>query len=244
MAWQAAPIAAVALLLLGLREPARTGVARKAPPLAAAWPLFLRFQNVIAPVLAGIVLIEVGLGGALVWTAPVLQRTFGMSPNAVGGIVATALLLGGILGPVAGGFIADLCQRTGGPRRTMTAISALTALAAVAAAYPLVPQSAVPILLVLFITLIFAIVVMGVTLFTLVVPSEIRGFCQAVLAGACVVAGAGVAPLAVSVLSGALGGPAKLSDALALICVVTSMAAALIFLLFRKAYAKAGEALP
>jgi hypothetical protein len=89
-------------------------------------------------------------------------------------------------------------------------------------------------LLILFMTLVGSIVVMATALFTVVIPNELRGLCTSVAAAACVLFGTGLAPITVSVLSGALGGPQTLGKALTLVCVVVGIVCAIAFVLARR----------
>lgn len=48
------------------------------------------------------------------------------------------MLVGGVLGPVVGGLIADFCERSGGPRRSLVVLAVLALLCIPTAFYPLV----------------------------------------------------------------------------------------------------------
>jgi MFS family permease len=222
MAGLACPLVPVMLLILVMREPPRSGVVVKNPSTKKSVVELWRLQSVIAPVICGIVLIEIGLGAALVWTAPAFSRGFNLSPNAVGVIVAAALVVSGVFGPIAGGVLADRCQQTGGPRRTMRVLTGLALLAAPSGLFPIVPRSGLAsVVFVAFITIASAIIVMGSTLLTVVNPNELRGLCMSLLVAAAVLFGVGLSPVTVSLLSGALGGPAMIGTALALVAMAT-----------------------
>jgi len=86
-------------------------------------------------------------------------------------------------------------------------------------------------LLTLSMTLIIAVATMGMALFTIVIPNELRGLCMAVLTAAILLFALAVAPLAVSVLSDFLGGMTTISRALSIVCVAAAVLAATAFAL-------------
>jgi MFS family permease len=207
MLWLTVPMVVVIFSTLLMREPPRTGLVIKNPSPRQSFIELWRYRSVIAPLMLGLILAEMAVLAVLTWAAPALSRSFGLSPGQVGAVVAMALLVSGVVGPVAGGMLADFCQRVGGPRGTLTALTGLSLLAAPAGLFAVMPaMTAASVLLVAFMTLIGAIMVTGIALFTIVVPNELRGLCMATLAGAQVIFGVALAPVTVSLLSGALGG--------------------------------------
>ena len=73
---------------------------------------------------------------------------------------------------------------------------------------------------------VLIIVVMGMALFTIVIPNEIRGLCMSVLVALEVLFALAVGPPAVSLLSGTLGGLAMIGSALGTVCAVSCAMAA------------------
>lgn len=222
-------------LLFGLAEPVRTGakVVRYTPKqaLAEMW----RYRVVVCLLLIGRIMVGTADGASFIWAAPVLSRVHGLAPDRIGAIMATALLISGVLGPLSGGVLADLCQRRGGPRYTLLALAGLTALSIPASLFGIVPGIAVAsTLLTTFITAGAAIVVVVMTLTTIVMPSEVRGLCMSVLVCAGVLFGVGLSPVTVSLLSTALGGPAMVGKALSLVCVSASLLCAVAFSVGRR----------
>jgi hypothetical protein len=137
---------------------------------------------------------------------------------------------------VLGGTLADLCQRGGGPRRTVAVLSLLSLCSLPFTVFTWAPGLfASTALLLIFITIANSLSVMGTTVFIVAIPNEIRGLSMAVLTAACVVVGTGFAPMMVSLLAERLGGPATVGQALALVCVATSAIAAAAFLFGRGA---------
>ena len=233
--WLTVPLAPVIFILLAMREPKRADIAVKNPSVREALVELWRYRAVVSPLVAGVVLIEMVLGAALTWAAPAFSRSFALPSDRVGAIMATGLMVSGILGPIAGGTLADVGQRTGGPRRTMGVLCGLSLLAVPAGLFAFASQiAAASVLLVLFMTIVSAVAVMGTVLFTIVIPNEVRGLCMAILFAACLLFGLGMAPVSVSLLSGFMGGPAMIGKALALAGMVASIFAAIFFALGRR----------
>jgi MFS family permease len=230
------PLILATLAMLLLREPQRTDVVVHSPSVRESWRELWRYRAVIAPLLIGMVTVEVAIGAALVWAAPTFTRDFNLAPDRIGGIMAAALLVSGIAGPVAGGVLADFCQRTGGPPRTTVMLSGLALLSAAAGLFALLPDATpASVLLASFMTLVGALLVAGSALFMIVIPNEMRGLCMGVLSGACMLFGVGIAPLFVSVLSGVLGGGGAIGVALTSVCVVAGLLGAATFALGSRA---------
>jgi MFS family permease len=230
LVWLTVPLVLVTLALLQAREPARIDRAMKNPSIREAWPELWSYRAVIAPLLVGVVTIEIAIGAVFIWAAPALSRAFTVSPDRIGAIMGIGLILSGVLGPIVGGTLGDFCHRTGGPNRTLSVLSMLAILSVPAGLFALMPSVAsAGVLLVIFAVLISAGCVMGTTLFTIVIPNELRGLCMAILTAACVLFGNGMAPLIVSLLSGAMGGPAMIGKALTAVAVVSSLLGAAMF---------------
>jgi MFS family permease len=186
-------------------------------------------------------MVGVADGAAVIWAAPTLSRSFSLAPGRVGAIMATVLLVSGVLGPILGGVLADICQRTGGPPRTMLVLSGLAILSVPAGFFAIAPSvAAASGLLVVFVTVGYAISVTATTLTTVVIPNELRAFCMAVLIAIGVLCGVGLAPVAVSVVSGAVGGPPMIGRALTIVSVATSLLGAATFAFGRRNLSRAG----
>ncbi len=92
------------------------------------------------------------------------------------------------------------------------------------------------VLLALGTTIIGATLSMGVTLFTIVVPNEVRGLCLSISAATNSLFGVALAPVFVSVLSGLIGGPSMIGTALTLVCVTASLFGAATFAFGRRCF--------
>jgi MFS family permease len=233
--WLTVPMIPIMLAMFSIREPPRTSLAVQNPSIREMGLELWRYRAVIVPVLSGLVMAQIALVAALTWAAPVFSRMFALGPARIGAIMGTVMLVAGIVGPILGGLLADVCQRLGGPRRTASMLSGLGVLCVPAGFFAVMPDvSAATVLLALFMTIVGAISVAGITLFTIVTPNELRGLCMATLAGAEVVFGVAVAPMLVSALSGAMGGPAMIGKALAITGVTASTLSMAMFLWARR----------
>jgi MFS family permease len=223
MLWMSAPLALVALSMLRVREPPRVGIRIQNSSSRRALAELWEYRTLVMPLVAGTILVAIADGAALIWSAPMLSRGFMLPPERIGAIMATGLLVMGLVGPIIGGTLADFCQRTAGPRRTMLALSGMACLSVPAGLFAVAPNvAAAGILLFIFLIVGSASGTMVMTLFTLVVPNELRGLSMTLVAATGALFGMGAAPLIISVLSGVLGGTAKLGVALAVVCSTTS----------------------
>lgn len=229
----AAVLVPFALLSLTLREPQRTNMRIVKPSVREALSEAWDYRGIILPLLISLALADMAITAIMTWAGPALLRSFAISPDRVGMIMAMTMLMGGVLGPIGGGFVADWCQRRGGPRRTMLALAGIAALGVPMSFFAMAPTiQQASVLLVIFSILIGAMLVSGVTVFTVVIPNELRGFSLSLLAGSQTLMGA-LAPIAVSLLSGSMSGPAAIASGLALVCATASLLSAAAFLLAR-----------
>lgn len=230
MLWLTAPLLPVVLLLLALRDPSRMALTAPNPSVRQVWYELRQYRTVILPLVVGIVLIETAVGAILIWAAPTLSRNFGFTPDHVGSTMAMATLVSGILGPIMGGTLADVSQRVGGPRLTVALLSGLALLSAPAGLFALVPSIPLAVaLLFIAMTIMLAVAVMGIILFTIVIPAELRGLCMSTLVAMCLLFAFAVGPVMVSVLSGEIGGLPMVGTALSAVCVTLSVIVAAAF---------------
>jgi predicted MFS family arabinose efflux permease len=222
--WLSVPLGVVALLTLMMREPHRKERVLERPTLRQALEELWLGRGTIGPILLGLGMLGVADGAAVTWVAPTLARRFTLSPDQIGASMGFVLLASGLLGPLLGGFVADFCERRGGARRTMMALTILSFVAIPTGAFALAGSPlALNASFFLFMLLGSAVIVTGTTLFTIVIPNELRGVCLGMLSAAFLLLGFGIAPPMVSLLSGAMGGTARIGDALATVCVCTCL---------------------
>ena len=193
------------------------------------------FRRLVLPLLGGDIMVGLVDMAAITWAAPTFERTHGVGPATVGALIASALLLSGLVGPAAGGVIADFCYRTGGPKRVLTVLSGLMLLSAAAGSFAIAPSvGAATYLLGAFITVGNTIGAMTTTLGINLVPNELRGMLMSSSIALSAPISLGLAPLTVSLLSGALGGEGSIGRALALVCVSVSVVGAAVFALTKR----------
>lgn len=232
MLWLTAPLVLVLFSMFAMREPPRAELTIEKPSVRDTGLELWRCRSVVAPLLAGLVMAEITLQAALVWATPTLARNFALPPERIGAIMAVGLIVSGILGPVSGGALADLCQRRGGPRQTMSVLSVLSMLIVPTCLFAvLAGRWTVTTLLIVFLTTVQALLVMGTALFTVVIPNELRGLCMAIFSAGGVLLGVGLSPVTVSLLSSEMGGSSMIGRALALVCMTASLLSAAIFTL-------------
>lgn len=222
-----APLIPVLALMFAMREPSRTERTPENRSAREVWPELWRERAVIAPLLAGMILLEMAFMAVYVWAAPTLARTFDLPPERTGAIMAMGLMLSGLLGPIAGGFLADHCQRRGGPRRAIAVLSGIGLSSLPAGCFAFVPHIALAsALLVTFMVIVCAALAMGTALFTVVVPGEVRGLGMSIMFAGNTLFGVALAPMMVSALAGVIGGAASVGKALALVGITSMLLAA------------------
>lgn len=235
MLWSVAPVLGVLALTLFLREPPRTERAIENPGPLQVWHELRHYRAMFVSIAAGVILVETAVGAMLIWSAPMLSRMFALPPDDIGEIMAFGMLLSGVLGPFMGGMLADVCHRRGGPRRSANVLFGLALLSIPTALFGMVSAvGSASVLLVGSMTMMLAIAVMGMTLLTIVLPNELRGLCMSVLMAGIMLFGLAAAPLAVSVLSGQIGGASMIGVALSIVCAGAGVLAALAFALGRR----------
>lgn len=228
--WLTVPLIAIAVLMLRLHEPARSEVSVSQRSARDSLMEVWLYRAQIMALLGGALVIDIGLGAAYVWAPPALSRGFVLTSARLGEIMGVVFLISGWIGPIIGGALADLCQRTGGPRRTTIVLAMLAIVSAPSGSFALAPSVLLAgALLVVFLTLLPAVSLMVTTLCTVVIPNEIRGLCVALLNAICDVFAFMLAPVVVSVSSGILGGAAMLAEALSITCIGTAIIGAAAF---------------
>ncbi|MEA1652770.1 MFS transporter [Nitrospirillum sp. BR 11164] len=241
-AWRATMLL-VALLMLGptallvwLAEPARQegGAAdapadvapRLGPALAELW----RLRRLVAPLMAGMITVNMGDAAATVWAVPVLTRSFGLQPADFGGWMGVLLGLSGVGGTVLGGVVADWGHKRNARGGILWGAMGGAALSVPAALFALAPGVPLFALLLALLMVAGAIVAVGVaSAITLLVPNHLRGLCLGLMSALGVFISLGLAPSIVSLLAQALGGEEHLPLALALEGAVASLAGVLTF---------------
>lgn len=228
--WMSVPLLVCAMLMWALREPVRTGVAVEKPPLRKVLPELWGYRGVVLTLLMARAMAWIGDGAVMIWGAPTFQRNFGLSPQSTGAIMATALLVSGLAGPLFGGPLADFCQRRGGPRRTITVLCFSMLLSAPAALFGIMPNVMLAsIALTVFLSVGFMGAAAGMAVATVIIPGELRGLYISITFALGALFSFALAPVLVSGLSAALGGPAMVGHALAIVGSITAAIGAIVF---------------
>lgn len=224
------PVVVALFLTVAMREPQRAGVVVRPSTTSTTFKELWSYKAIFGILLAGVAMVGLADGAALVWAAPSLSRIFGLSTERAVAIIGSILFVAGIAGPLAGGGLSDLCQRIGGPRCTARLLIVLAVLSVPGGLFAVVP------------TPLYASIALGVlltvgattnlivtTLTVVILPNELRGLCTSINWAVGSVFGFGLAPLAVSLLSNAIGGQTLIGESLAIVCVTTSFVSVAIF---------------
>lgn len=183
-----------------------------------------RYAPFIAPLALGMLIVSMADTAAGVWAAPILERQYHLSTESVGKTLGSVMLLGGLLGVIAGGFLTDFLHKLHGERGVLRMAIALAVLSIPFAAFPLMPSATL--FAVLLTMLLIAGGAMGIavlTLFTLAIPNELRGFAIGLVSAGGTLIATGIAPATVSLLSSFLHGLSALGDAMAIVGMAGSL---------------------
>ncbi|HZV84699.1 MAG TPA: MFS transporter [Brevundimonas sp.] len=222
--------AILTLTLLIVREPPRQEVARKGAGMRESLSALWSRRAFLAPLFVGQISVIMADNAALTWTAPVLSRSFGQTPEQFAGWVGGLVLAAGVFGAVLGGMAADIGHRRMPGRGILLGAVIASIVALPCALFPLAPS--VPIFALLLGVLLLTGTAMGLitaTAIAVLVPNEFRGLCLGSFIVVGVLFGFGVAPTAVTLASTALGGEAQLGLALAIVSGVSGVLATLAF---------------
>ncbi|MGI4748444.1 MAG: MFS transporter [Janthinobacterium lividum] len=220
----------LAPLLLMMDEPARHE--RDATRISGREALLelWSYRRFVAPLIAAMLFSVIALQATMVWAAPLLIRRFGQTPGQFAGWLSGITLVGGILGALAGGRLAELGRRRLGAGGVL-----LPALIAALASVPLALfglAPTVPVFALLLGLSLFCgglIQTIGVVAFTLNIPNEIRGLGIGVYVLIVALFGTATAPTAVAVVSRLLGGEDRLGLAIAAVSAPAMLVSALFF---------------
>jgi predicted MFS family arabinose efflux permease len=104
------------ILFLTVREPPRGRYAAKGPASAVQQPLRATLLSLLRnKVYLGLIAgygVQIMIGYAIaIWMAPIMLRSFPVSTGEVGFFLGLAFLIGGVPGPILGGFLTDWLAR-------------------------------------------------------------------------------------------------------------------------------------
>lgn len=222
--WFAIGSAILTLPLFFLREPERHEVEHANAPIKVIAAALWRRRGFLIPLFIGQVGVVMADMAAAVWAAPVLERSYGLTPVQFGVWMGGGLLLAGIVGSIIGGFGADWGQKRHRRGGILTAALIAAVIAVPASLYPVMPSTLV--FGVAFTVLMTAGTVAGLvtaTAIAVLVPNEERGLCLGAFMILGALIGIGIAPLIVTTASQAMGGEGQLALALAVTSVVIGL---------------------
>jgi MFS family permease len=230
--WMGGALVLVLALLTLVEDPVRREVVVERPPLRSVLRELWKYRGVAVPLQLGRATLYIADGAVFVWGAPLFARKFHMAPDRIGFTMAVALVVAGLVGPLAGGPLVDFFQRRGGSRPTLVCLTALAALSAPIALFALASSAGwAAVMLTVFLTLGFIISAAAMALTLIVIPGELRALNVGVSLIVGVIFAIGIAPIAVSGLSGVLGGESSLPRALAIVCSSACLLNAVVFAL-------------
>ncbi len=201
-------------LLTLLREPPRMEVRERGEgTLKELWA----FRGFLLPLLAGTMFLSGMSTGILSWIPPALTRIYGQQPADFAGWLGAVSLGASVTGLLAGGKLADhLLLR--GERAAITRPAAVAALLCVPASFLAMMPGLVgfAIAAVIFIIAYAIAISIPVIAINFRIPNELRGLVMGLYVVTVSLAGAISGPL-VALVSGWLGGEARLGESMALV---------------------------
>jgi len=227
-----AALLAAGLLLptLLLREPERQEQQPRGQHhgLRKLWP----FRGFLLPLWGAMLFSQICFQAAVVWSAPILIRSHGLTPGEFAGWLSAITLLGGVVGALLGGQSAEWGRRRLGrpgvlvPGLVAALATAPLSLFALALNVPLFAT-----LLALNLLMGAVVATIGAVAITLNIPNDVRGFAIGTNVFISAAFGAATAPVLIAHLGSVLGGDAWLGTAIAGVSLPSSLLAAVFFAL-------------
>ena len=226
----------IVLALAFLREPAR--LETRVGPQASIRETFrelAEYRSFLIPLFIGQIGVLMADAAAAIWAAPVLSRSYGVTPQEFAGWLGAVVFGAGILGALIGGFAADAGLKS--ERRGGILLGAIIAsvVALPAAVFPLAPS--VPSFALALFVLLFGGTITGLvtaTALAVLLPNELRGLSIGVFLAVGGLIAFGVAPTLVTGVSALLGGETFLAQALAVVGLAVSVLGCGGFIVARK----------
>jgi predicted MFS family arabinose efflux permease len=215
---------AAILPLLMLREPPRGERTSVEPlPVRAVFSRLWSMRGFLAPLFGGQVGVVMADAAAAIWAAPVLSRTFGLTPDQFAGWMGLVIFGSGVTGSILGGIAADWGVRGGKRGGILIGAVIASGLAIPATLFPLAPSPFVfGIALSVLLTGGTITGLITATAITVTVPNDMRGLCIGVFLAVSGLIAFGVSPVLVTFVSTLLGGESHLGTALAAVGMIVS----------------------
>ena len=207
------------LAILLIREPQRLEIKTEVgQPIVDTFRELATYWKFLVPLFLGQTSVLMADAAATIWAAPVLGRSYGVTPQEFAGWMGAVVFGAGILGAIIGGVAADL-----GHKRAMqggillgAVVGAVVALPA--ALFPLAPD--VP----LFGAALFVLLLGGTmtglvtaTALAVLLPNELRGLAVGSFIAIGGLIAFGAAPTLVAAVSSLLGGEEHLAQSLSIV---------------------------
>jgi len=237
----------VALLVSTLREPERSGtIAVVHPTFGAVLGHIGTHWRAYASLIGGLALSSMVWNGVSAWIPTYFMRQFGWTPGEIGATYGLVVLVCGPAGVVSGSFLADVF-RTRGAGDSAIRVGVVSSLA-------MVPLGAVAALSTNS-TIAMAFVALFVFAASLpygnaaaaiqeITPNQMRGQLSALYILGINLAGIGLGPTVIALLSRGLGGDASLGKAMAVIAAIGGLLSVLVLANAGRAYRHAVTANP
>jgi len=234
-------IVIAALLLLTVTEPARTGSAPVAPGMN--WSALKAFgrehRRSLLTMTIGFLLASMAFSGWLAWMPTFIHRAYGVPLREVGPQLGMIVLVFGLSGNVAGGFLVDHLLARGlvdAPLRLAAGVSVLMAVCAALAT--LMPDSGAALRMIAPLFFLGTVlVVLPPVSFQMITPAPIRSQVFAIYQCIVVCVSLGLGPTLVAMLNGALAtGQGDLRLALRWTTACLTLASALVLISGAGAY--------
>ncbi len=226
----------VVIALAFLREPAR--LEKRIEPQASVGQTFrelAEYRAFLIPLFVGQIGVLMADAAAAIWAAPVLSRSYGLSPQEFGGWMGAVVFGAGIVGAVVGGIAADAGHKSARPGGILIGAIVASIIALPAAAFPLSPS--IPVFAGSLFILLLGGTVTGLvtaTALAVILPNELRGLSIGVFLAVGGLIAFGLAPSIVTGISALLGGEAMLAQSLAIVGFVVSAIGCAGFMLARR----------
>lgn len=205
-AWRAvfviagAPGLLVAVLLLSVPEPARRERSTATnPPFGEAMRRFWKHSSALKPMFAGAALLAMGDFALFAWSPTILMRAHSLGATDIALWLGSIAILGGVLGTVTGGVLADSAMKRSGSAGRLR-LAAVFGVGAIIGGFAGIASTA-PVMIALIFIWVFSSSAAGTIAFTAiqeVMPNEMRGLATSVIGFCNTVVGLGVGPVLVA----------------------------------------------
>jgi MFS family permease len=222
----------VALLILTIREPGRSGRTKAdAPGFLIVLRWIIEERRAVLPILFGYSLMVIPSYALVTWVPAFLMRSHGLGPGETGLAMGLMLLIGGTAGMLVGGAASDALGRRGKPEAPLrVTLFSIIVQAPLFISAMLVADKSLSLALLALAIFIISLHggLQGATM-QMIAPAPIRGQAAAVYMLCANLIGLGLGPVMTALLTEQLlGSPARLGEGLAITACLTLPPAALL----------------